>query len=118
MSDELAELQREWRNSVTTSIRSTELKMDLILDQVTSVRSESVSRQQLKELVDQITVVRGESVSRLQLKEVIDQLALQNERLSTRVQLLEADKSKLIGAAVVLNFIGGVVIYLVTKFWK
>lgn len=98
MSDELTELQREWRNSVTNSIKSSELKMDLILEQLTSMRMDYVRTSQLEQL-------ESARASQLSL-------------LAGRVTGLETDRSKLVGAAFILNFIGGVVIYLVVKFWK
>lgn len=35
-----------------------------------------------------------------------------------RVSCLEGDKNRIIGAAVLLNALGALVLYLVTKFWK
>lgn len=98
MADELVELQREWRTSVMASIKSGDTKMDLILEQLTSLRMESVNRTQMVDI-------------NLQLTRKLEEMA-------ARVSALEADRAKLIGAAVVLNFVGGVVIYLITKLWK
>ena len=87
MSEELSEMQREWRASVTSSIRSSEQKLDLVLEQITTMRLECVKQPQL-------------------------------DLLTQRVAGLEADRAKVVGAAVVLNLIGGLIIFLITKFWK
>ena len=42
----------------------------------------------------------------------------QLEAVAKRVSSLEGDKQRLIGAAVLLNALGAVVLYLITKFWK
>lgn len=87
MSDELTELQREWRSSVTASIKSTEAKMDLILEQLGVMRLEYVRQSQM-------------------------------DSLMKRVACLESDRSKLVGAALILNCVGGIVIAIVLKLWK
>lgn len=85
--NEISELQREWRASVTTSIKSTEAKVDLMLKQMSEMRLEYVRYNHF-------------------------------EKLATRVTGLESDKQKIVGAAVLLNALGALVLFLITKFWK
>lgn len=85
-SSELATLQREWRNSVTTQIKSTERKLDTIIGQLAVLREEFVREADFKEMAN-------------------------------RVSHLENDRSKLIGAGVFFNAIGGIVLWLVYKIW-
>jgi hypothetical protein len=40
------------------------------------------------------------------------------DAIATRVAALEGDRQKVIGAAVLLNALGAIVLYLITKFWK
>jgi hypothetical protein len=84
---ELSEMQREWRASVASSIRSTEDKVDLLLKQMSEMRVEYVRFHHF-------------------------------EAVSKRVAALEGDKQKIIGAAVLLNALGALVLYLISKFWK
>jgi hypothetical protein len=84
---EISELQREWRSSVTASIKSTEAKVDLMLSQMSEMRMEYVRCHHF-------------------------------EKLATRVSGLESDKQKIIGAAVLLNALGALVLFLISKFWK
>lgn len=87
MSDELSELQREWRTSVADAIKSQDVKMDLILNQLTSMRLEYAT---------------------------LNQLA----GLAARVSALEADRSKLVGAMLILQVLGGLAIGILLKVWK
>ena len=86
-NNELTELQREWRASITASIKSTEAKVDTMLSQMNDMRSEYARSHQL-------------------------------DAVSKRVTSLESDKNKIIGAAVLLNGLGALVLFLITKFWK
>lgn len=58
-------------------------------------------------LLSQITEMRVEYVR-----------ASQFEALTKRVCGLESDKQKIVGAAVVLNLIGGFVLFFISKLWK
>lgn len=98
MSDELTELQREWRASVSASIKSTEAKMDLILSQLNSMRLEYVRPVQMDALAHRVALLESD--------------------VSLRISKLENDRAKVVGAAVVLNCIGGIVIAIVLKLWK
>lgn len=40
------------------------------------------------------------------------------ETACKRITSLESDRQKVIGAMVILNLIGGFVLYLIGKFWK
>lgn len=85
-ASELATLQKEWRSSVTSQIKTTERKLDMILGQLSELREEYVRDSDFKEMID-------------------------------RVSRLENDRSKLIGAGVFFNAIGGLVLWLVYKIW-
>lgn len=98
MSDELTELQREWRNSVTASIKSTEAKMDLILEQLNIMRLEYVRQVQMDSLMQRVASLESD--------------------ITKRVSGLENDRAKLVGAALILNCVGGIVIAIVLKLWK
>ena len=58
-------------------------------------------------LLSQMTEMRVEYVRASQL-----------ESLTKRVVGLENDKHRIIGAAVVLNLIGGLVLFFISKIWK
>ena len=85
-ASELATLQKEWRSSVTSQIKTTERKLDMILGQLSELREEYVRDSDFKEMID-------------------------------RVSRLENDRSKLIGAGVFFNAIGGFVLWLIYKIW-
>lgn len=98
MSDELTELQREWRSSVTESIKATETRTIQILEDLNSMRLAYVQQAHLESLAVKVGAIE--------------------RSLSQRVSDLENDRSKLVGAAVILNLVGGVVIAIVLKLWK
>jgi hypothetical protein len=98
MSDELTELQREWRNSVTESIKATEARTIQILEDLNSMRLAYVQQAHLESLVNKVGTIE--------------------RTLSQRVSDLENSRSKLVGAAVILNLVGGIVVAVVLKLWK
>lgn len=98
MSDELSELQREWRNSVTTSIKTIEDRTIQILDDLNAMK---------------LIYVRESQLTALALR-----LAHAEELMSKRVTALENDRSKIVGAAVILNIVGGIVVAIILKLWK
>ena len=60
MADELSDLQREWRTSVTESIKATDIKMDLILSQLSAIRLDSVRMTQLEKLDIRVSALESD----------------------------------------------------------
>ena len=51
---EIAELQKEWRNTVTSSIHQNDEKLDKILDQLSEIRMDYVKNDEFKSLKGQV----------------------------------------------------------------
>jgi hypothetical protein len=98
MSDEITELQREWRRSVTESIKATETRTIQILEDLNSMRLAYVQQAHLESLALKVVTIE--------------------KALSQRLSDLEKDRAKLVGAAVILNLVGGIVIAIVLRLWK
>jgi hypothetical protein len=57
---EIAELQKEWRNSVTTSIANLESKVDLILIQMSDIRIEYARSYELQDVSKRVAQLESD----------------------------------------------------------
>lgn len=56
----------------------------------------------------------------IELQKIREEFAREKEMLElmSRVAALERDKAKIIGGALILNFVGGLLLWFVAKLWK
>lgn len=74
-----------------------------------------------REVADSLRELRKQNLELLaEVREMRDQFAKQRDldKLAERVTTLEGERSKMVGAVLVLQFIGGIAVWLITKYWK
>jgi hypothetical protein len=104
---ELNELQREWRREVSDGLKESRNQHEHTAGEIRDIRENFAKSKTVEELACKVGAMDRDRVQVLAL-----------ESLALRVSALERDKAKVVGGLIILNALGGIVLWFVAKLWN